>query len=421
MTENLVVRRAEGLVEQAVADTRVILLNGARQAGKSTLARQVARRHDASWRSFDNPQTRSAATFDPIDFVRADQMIVIDEVQRVPDILLPIKLQVDENPRPGSFLLTGSARVMGLKHVTDTLPGRVETIELWPFSQGEIDGAPDDFVDSVLTDPLALRPTSELTKHDYVERVCRGGFPDAVFRPEGRRSVFLRNYVADLVNREATQVAEIQRTPQMRTLIQLLAAQVGGLLVPANLAQTTGLSKTTVSKYLAVLHEVFLIKIIPAWSRGATARAVKTPKLAFVDSGLAAQVAGHDSRSLLRADALLGGLLENFVAMELARQTSWSTTDAEVFHYRTKDGVEVDIVLQDRRGAVVGIEVKASSTVVSADFSGLRHLATRLGSDFLAGIVLYTGPETLSFGPNLRAMPVSALWQTQTARREHSP
>ncbi len=414
MIESLVARRAERLVEQAVADTRVVLINGARQAGKSTLARQVARRHDGLWRSFDNPQVRSAATFDPIDFVQADQMIAIDEVQRVPDILLPIKLRVDENPRPGSFLLTGSARVMGMRQVADTLPGRVETIELWPFSQGEIDGAPDDFVDRALTDPLALRPTSDLTKSDYVERICRGGFPDAVFRSERRRSVFLRNYVADLVNREVTQVAEVQRAPELRMLIQLLAGQVGGLLVPANLAQATGLSKTTVSKYLAILHEVFLIKIVPAWSRMAATRAVKTPKLAFVDSGLAAQVAGRDGRSLLRADALLGGLLENFVAMELARQTSWSAVDAELFHYRTKDGVEVDIVLQDRRGAIVGIEVKASSTVVGSDFSGLRHLAARLGSDFLAGIVLYTGAETVSFGPNLRAMPVSAIWQTQT-------
>ncbi|MCL2849023.1 MAG: ATP-binding protein [Micrococcales bacterium] len=416
MTESLVARRAESLVEEAVADTRVIVLNGARQAGKSTLARQVARRHGGLWHSFDNPRTRSAAASDPIDFVRAEQMIVIDEVQRLPDILLPIKLQVDEHPRPGSFLLTGSARVMGMKNVADTLPGRVETIELWPFSQGEIDGSADDFVDHVLTDPLSLRPASALTKHDYVERICRGGFPDAVSRTERRRSVFLRNYVADLVNREVKQVSEVQRGPEMRTLIQLLAGQVGGLLVPANLAQTTGLSKTTVSKYLAVLHEVFLIKIIPAWSRGATGRAVKAPKFAFVDSGVAAQLSGHDSRSLVRADTLFGGLLESFVAMELARQTSWSQVDAELFHYRTRDGVEVDIVLQDRRGNIVGVEVKASSTAVSSDFSGLRHLAARLGSDFLAGIVLYTGPETLSFGPNLRAMPISAVWDSQVAQ-----
>ena len=190
-----------------------------------------------------------------------------------------------------------------------------------------------------------------------------------------------------------------------------MAAQPGGLLVPANLARATGLSKSTASKYLAVLHEVFLIKLLPGWSRGAT-RAVRTPKLAFVDSGVAAQISGHDSRSLLRADAPLGGLLESFVAMTLARQTSWSEVDVELFHYRTKDNVEVDILLQDQRGNVVGIEVKASSTVRGHDFTGLRHLSTRLGSDFLAGIVLYTGPGTLSFGDKFRAMPISAVWQT---------
>ncbi|MCL2781353.1 MAG: ATP-binding protein [Actinomycetia bacterium] len=408
----LLPRHAEQLVEDAAADTRVVLLNGARQAGKSTLARQVARRHGAVWQSFDNPRTLSAARFDPLDVVRSDHMIVIDEVQRFPDILLPIKLRVDEAPRPGSFLLTGSAHVMGLRSVPDTLPGRVETIELWPFSQGEIDRAPDRFIDAAFTDPQGLRCSSDLAKPDYARRLARGGLPEAVRRSGRRRSTFLRNYVADLINREITQIAEIQRGPEFRAIIALLAAQTGGLLVPANLATATGLSKTTVSKYLAVMHEVFLTKLIPAWTHGRSSRTTKTPKSAFVDSGIAARILGYDAQSLLRPDAPFGPLLEGFVTMELARQATWSATEVQLFHYCTKDKQEVDLVIEDMRGQVIAIEVKASSTVRGEDFKGLRHLAERLGDDFLLGAVLYTGPDTLSFGDRFRAMPVSAIWQS---------
>lgn len=407
----MIQRRAEALITDAVTDTRVVLINGARQSGKSTLARQFARQHDALWKSFDNAGTVDAARLDPTDFVRHEQMIVIDEVQRYPDILLSIKERVDEVPRPGSFLLTGSAHVMGLRSVPDALPGRVETIELWPLSQGEIDGAPDGFIDAVFADPLGLQISSDLVKADYAERIARGGFPEAVIRDERRRASFLRNYVADLVNREVTQVTEIQRGSEFRMIIRLLAAQSGGLLVPANLAAATGLANTTVSKYLAVMHEVFLTKIIPAWSRGAAARTLKTPKLNFVDSGVATQLVGHDGQSLLRQDAPLGALLESFVTMELARQATWSRVPVELFHYRTKGKQEVDIVLQNARGQIVGIEVKASSTVRGDDFNGLRHLAGQVGDDFLAGVVLHTGPSTVSFGEGLRAMPVAAVWQ----------
>jgi predicted AAA+ superfamily ATPase len=398
-------------VEDATMDTRVILLNGARQSGKSTLARQVARHHDAIWTSFDNPQTLSAARSDPLDFVRSERMTVIDEVQRYPEILLPIKLQVDEDPRPGAFLLTGSAHVMGLRSVPDTLPGRVETIELWPLSQGEMDSAPDGFVDAVFQDMSALAVTSTLTKADYAERIARGGFPESVARTGRRREVFLRNYVADLVNREVTQVAEVEHGPAFHQLIRLAATRSGELLVPANLAQTTGLSKTTVSRYLAIMHEVFLVKILPAWASGSVGRAIKTPKLAFVDSGVATHLLGHNAHSLLRPGAPFGPLLEGFAAMELARQATWSLTHVNLFHYRSKDKQEVDLVLLNSLGQIVGLEIKASTTARGEDFNGLKHLAARTGSDFLGGILLYAGTTTMSFGDRFKAMPLSSIWQ----------
>jgi predicted AAA+ superfamily ATPase len=337
---------------------------------------------------------------------------LIDEIQRAPELLLAIKEQVDTDPRPGRYLLTGSARVLGLRGLADTLPGRTETIELWPFSQGEIDGTADRFVDAVFEQGEALTHESATSRQEYAERVVRGGFPEAVARVNPRRRErFFDSYLADLVARDVSQLSEIERTAEMRALIRLLAARSGQLLVANAVGSDARLPASTVHRYLGLLEEVFLIKRIPAWSRSISARAVGTPKLAFVDSGIAANLLGADVRTLLRPGGPFGPLLEGFVLMELARQITWSQQRAELFHYRTKDKVEVDAVLENRQGHVIGIEIKASSTVAAGDFRGLRHLAERIGSDFIAGIVFYTGGQALSFGPRLRAVPVSALWQ----------
>ncbi|MFT3852608.1 MAG: ATP-binding protein [Ilumatobacteraceae bacterium] len=404
-------RHAHRAVVAGLADTRVVLVDGARQCGKSTLVGQIGAEHDAAWRNLDRAATRQAAEFDPSSFVRDEQMLVIDEIQRVPELLLAIKEVVDGDARPGRFLLTGSARVLGLRGVADVLPGRMETIELWPLSQGEIDGRPDGFVDAAFELGPALRHRSDEQRGGYVDRVVRGGFPEAVAREGRRREAFFDNYVADIVNRDVVQLSEIERGPQMRALVRMLAARSGQLLVPGALGNELGLPQTTVSRYLGLLDEVFLVKRIPAWSRNLTSRVVSTAKVAMVDSGIAANLVGHDAASLRRYDSPLGGLLEGFVVMEIARQLTWSRTRAELFHYRTKDKVEVDAVLEDRRGRVVAIDVKASATVRPEDFRGINHLATRLGDDLVAGIVLYAGPETLAFGPKNRAVPISALWE----------
>ena len=411
-TGPVVPRHASAAVAEALADTRIVLLNGARQSGKSTLVRIVASGPAAEWRSLDNALTRQAALADPTGFVDFRDLMVIDEIQRVPELLLAMKEQVDADPRPGRYLLTGSARVLGLRTLPDTLVGRIETIELWPFSQGEIDAAPDRFIDAVFTYGEALTHTSAVPRAEYAERIVRGGFPEAVARVnDRRRQRFFDSYLGDLITRDVSQLSEIERTGEMMTLIRLLAARSGRLLVGRALSNDTTLSARTIQRYLALLEEVFLIKRIPAWSRNLSKRITSTPKIAFVDSGLAANLLSMDARSLLRPGGEFGPLLEGFVLMELARQLSWANERAELFHYRTKDGVEVDAVLENRRGQVVGIEIKAASTVGPDDFRGLRHLAERLGDDLLAGIVLHTGTQTLPFGPRLRAMPVSALWE----------
>ncbi|GIH68986.1 hypothetical protein Mth01_12390 [Sphaerimonospora thailandensis] len=390
----------------------MVLINGARQSGKSTLVRLLAKDRNAEWRNLDTPVARQAAQADPAGFVSFPNLMVIDEIQRVPELLLAIKEQVDTDPRPGRFLLTGSARVLGLRSLPDALPGRMETIELWPFSQGEIDGTADRFVDVIFAEGADLRHTSAVSRADYAERVVRGGFPEAVARTNPRRRErFLDSYVSDLIARDVSQLSEIERTAEMRALVRSVAARSGQLLVGNALGAAIGLPATTVHRYLGLLEEVFLIKRIPAWSRNLSTRAIGTPKVAFVDSGVAANLLGIDARNLIRPDGQFGPLLEGFVLMELARQLSWSDERVELFHYRTKDKVEVDAVLENRQGRVVGIEIKASSTVRPDDFRGLNHLAARLGDDFVAGVVLYTGTQTLPFGPRLRAVPVSALWE----------
>ena len=248
-------------------------------------------------------------------------LMVIDEIQRVPDLLLAIKEQVDADPRPGRYLLSGSARVLALRGLPDTLPGRIETIELWPFSQGEIDGTADRFVDAIFDEGGGLGHGSAVTRQEYAERVVRGGFPEALARTSPRRRErFFDSYLADLVAREVSQLSEIERTAEMRALIRLLAARSGQLLVATAVGSDAGLTASTVYRYLSLLEEVFLVKRIPAWSRNVSTRAVGTPKLAFTDSGIAANLLGADARSFLRPGGRFGPLLEGFVQGLLDRR-----------------------------------------------------------------------------------------------------
>jgi uncharacterized protein len=412
----IIPRHAVAPVEEALSDTRVVLINGARQCGKSTLVAQVGAEHGAEWRSMDNALTRQAAKEQPADFVLSDDLLIIDEIQRDPELLLSIKETVDADPRPGRFLLTGSARILGLRSLPDTLVGRMETIELWPLSQGEIDGTPDGFVDAIFHHGPRFKHQSDEDRKGYVERVARGGFPASLVREGKRRAQFLRSYVSDLINRDVVQLEAIEQPEQMRALARLLADRSGQLLVPNNIAADLEVSRETVRKYLALLEEVFLVKRIPAWTKRISTRAVGTRKVAFVDSGVATSLLGLDAKALGELGGPLGPLLEGFVMMEIARQLTWSEQDVEMFHYRTRDKVEVDIVLENARGEVVAFEIKAGSTVRGDDFRGLRHLEERLGDKFLVGAVLYTGQDTMSFGPKMRVIPIAAIWETSASR-----
>lgn len=403
-------RRAEELIREALEDTRVVVVNGARQVGKSTLAEIALRSAPGGVARFlDDPVTRAAAIEDPVRFVQHDGLLLIDEVQRVPDLWLTIKNSVDRDPRPGRFLLTGSARLLGLRSLPDALPGRSQTIDLWPLSQGEIDRAPDGLVDALFATGAELRADpQDLRRKDYLGRAARGGYPEAIRRPTPRRrQSFFDNYLSDIIARDVKQVADIERAGDMRRLLALLAAQNSGLLNINRLASELSITAPTVRNYVEILETVYLVRRIPAWSANATGRAIATSKVVFVDCGLASSLTAG-----VTADGPVGGLIENFVIGEIARQLTWSRTSARLYHYRDRDQYEVDAVLENNSGHIVGIEVKAAETVRADDFRGLKLLQRRLGSRFLAGIVLYCGTESLSFGDGLTCLPISAVWTT---------
>lgn len=408
----LFARRAKALINEALDDTRVVAINGARQVGKSTLARLVASdRGNPVIQQLDLAVTLRAAREDPDGFVQHDDLMVIDEAQLAPELFRAIKATVDRDPRPGRFLLTGSARILALRDLPDALPGRMEITELWPLSQGEIDGTPDGFVDRVFAGELIRAHNSTLRRRDYYERVVRGGFPEAVFRSQRRRVAFFDGYLTTLIERDVRELSEIESRGDLRKLIALLAGRAGNLLVPHALANQSEIPRTTLRRYLELLSAVFLIKVIPAWTSGATGRAIGTPKLAFVDSGIACHLLKQDAHRLGDPTGAAGPMVENFVLMELARQITWSEERVWLHHYRTKDGVEVDAVMESADGRIVGIEVKSGLNVRREDLAGLRQLRDRLGSRFVAGYVLYAGEQTLPFGDRIRAVPLDALWR----------
>ncbi|MGH7870400.1 MAG: ATP-binding protein, partial [Candidatus Dormibacteraceae bacterium] len=400
-----------GAVREALSDTRVVLITGARQAGKSTLA-AMALPESSLQITLDDEGIRRAAESDPAGFVEHEGVMVIDEIQRVPELLLAIKAVVDRNPRPGQFLLTGSANVLQLPRVADALPGRMEIIELWPLSQGELVGRRETFVDQALSGWRPYSVSGEISKLAYLERAAIGGFPEVVGRQtESRREAWFQGYLATVVQRNVRDIVEIERGDDFRRLIQLAAGRSGKLLKMEELARDAQLPPTTARRYMTLFQSSYLSVQLPAWSNSLTTRAIHTSKFFISDSGLLAYLLGSSPTALALPTGDAGSLLESFVVMELRRQLGWTNTRATLHHFRTRDGVEVDAVLEAADGRIAGIEVKAGATVRRRDFTGLQRLAEVTGDRFQAGLVLYTGRQTLSFGKRLWWTPISALWE----------
>jgi predicted AAA+ superfamily ATPase len=406
----------------ALADTPVVLLIGARQTGKSTLVQEIAATvHPARYLTFDDAGVLAAAQADPAGFLAGvDDAIVLDEVQRAPELFLALKAAVDRDRRPGRFLLTGSANVLLLPHLAETLVGRMEVLTLWPFSQGEIEGVAEDFVDAVFANTLPRLTTVREEWSELLDRMLCGGYPEVLERPtEERRSAWFGSYITTLLQRDVRDLSHIEGLTAVPRLLALIAARTTALLNFSEVSRSIAMPYSTLKRYLALLETTFLLQPLPAWSSNLGKRLVKAPKVILSDTGLSASLLALNKDRLIADRVLAGPLLENFVAMELRKQAAWSQTRPQLFHYRTQTGQEVDIVLEDAAGRLVGIEVKASATVSAHDFKGLHALAEMVGQRFQRGVVLYTGVELLPFGQRFHALPVQALWRlgNQTEQR----
>lgn len=406
-------------VEAALADTPVVLLNGPRQSGKSTLARHFAETLlVARYLTLDDAATLAAATNDPDAFIDAlDGPTVIDEVQHAPGLFRAIKHSVDRDRTPGRFLLTGSANVLLVPRISESLAGRMEIVTLHPFSAGEIAQDREGFVDALFEEAPVALPKYE-PRATWLARILAGGYPEVIRRsdPERRRAWF-GSYLTTVLQKDVRDMANIEGLTQLPRLLALFATQSASLLNVASLARETGFSQPTLKKYLTLLEATYLLQPLAPWSGNLGKRLIKTPKAFLNDSGLLAYLLGLDSADA--DDALgthLGPLLETFVVQEIRKQASWSRLRPEVYFYRTAAGREVDIVLEDRRRRIVGIEVKAGAALAGSDRKGLEDLREAAGKRFVGGTILYGGRESLALGDRLRAVPIAALWQPRGAQ-----
>jgi hypothetical protein len=409
----LVPRWAEASLRAAIADTPVVAVNGARQVGKSTLVSTTRYPGSVDVVTLDDEPARQAAREDPRAFVqRPVDTLVIDEAQLEPALFRAVKAEVDRDRRPGRFVLTGSSRLLSAPDMADSLVGRVEVIDLWPLSQGEIEEVPPTVLDVLFGDPRSLLRTGDVDRADVIRRICTGGFPEVQQRMPDRRATWFDSYVRTTVDRVVRRVSDIDRAAEMPRLLRLCAARTAGELNVADVANAMDLPSRTVNGYVAHLTTAFLVHLLPPWSTNVTARVVKRPKLVLVDSGLAAHLVGAAPEALaVPGSPLLGRLVETFAAGEVLRIASATGSRIDVRHFRDRDGAEVDLVLEHPDGRVVGLEVKATSTPRSGDFRGLRLLAERLGDRFTFGALLSMAPEATPFGDRLAALPLDVLWR----------
>ena len=407
-------RLVRPLLEEALTDTPVVLVHGPRQCGKTTLARSVGDAAGYAYRTFDDEAVREAAGADPVGFVAAlPDRVVLDEVQRVPELFTTLKAAVDRDRRPGRFLLTGSANVLLLPRLADSLAGRMEVLRLHPFSQHELERAPaPTFVDRLFQGDLGTvaAPGGRLAE-GLAERIAAGGYPAALARASGRRrAAWYRAYVETLVQRDVRDLARIRSLDALPRLLAVVASQTAHLLNVADLAGPFQLTRPTIRDYVTLLEQVFLVEELPPWHSNRLSRLVKTAKLHAGDTGLACALLGLDAESLWADRARYGQLLETFVFGELRRQASGSAAPLAFHHLRDRDGTEVDLVLEQSGRRLAGVEVKASATVRAKDFRGLKKLQEAVGDRFVAGVVLYDGEGVLPFGEGLWAVPFGALW-----------
>jgi predicted AAA+ superfamily ATPase len=413
-------RHAMTPLRNGLSDFRVVVVNGPRQSGKTVLLGQLHEQIGGTSVTFDDPEMLEAAKSDPVGFVGGFvKPLLIDEVQRAGDpLLLAIKAHVDRDPTPGQFVLTGSTRFLTVPTLSESLAGRALIIDLWPFSQGEIARSKDSFVDAVFENPRGL-----LTQTPYrggraacFRRVCLGGFPEVIKKRSAQaRTAWFGAYVRTVTQRDIKEISRIRQAAELPRLLRLLAGISAQELNVARLAARVGLDDQTLHNYLPLLETVYLVHRIPGWSRNLTSKVKRRPKIYLADTGLASHLLRVNPDALAHPTSPASGpLLETFVLNELVKQRTWSERDVDLYHFKDRDGAEVDLIIEAFDGRVVALEVKAAQSVAKGDFRWLELLREKLGSQFAYGAVLYTGSRAIPFGDRLSALPIPALWESET-------
>jgi hypothetical protein len=397
-------------IAEAMLDTPVVLLAGPRQAGKTTLVRHIAQQQGLRYLTLDDSLTLLSAREDPVGMVRSLVRAVIDEIQRAPQLLLAIKKSVDEDRRPGRFLLTGSANLMALPTVADSLAGRMETLSLLPLSQSEIALRQANWIDQAFAGRI-LQASMPAVGEALVERVLRGGYPEAVARPAGRRrTTWARQYIDALIERDVRDIAHIDKLDQLPRFLRALAHTAGQMCNYTQLGAQVGLDGKTAARYCGVFEQMYLLQRIDVWARNRLSRVVKTAKLQFLDAGLLSSLLDLTAQEVAQDRTRFGNVLETFVFGELLKHSTTAHDDYRLMYYRDADKFEVDVIIENAAGQLVGVEVKAAATVKASDLRGLKKWAALAGPQFRLGVVLYDGTETLPLGGGLWAAPLSSLW-----------
>ena len=403
-------RAIQSKLDEAFADTPAVLVSGPRQAGKTTLVRQIAQDQGLRYLTLDDPMVQLAARQDPVAWIRELDRAVIDEVQRAPDLLLAIKKSIDEDRRAGRFLLTGSANLMTLPTVADSLAGRMETLTLLPLSQSEIAGSHGNWIDQAFQGVL-LSTEQPVIGAQLVRTVLRGGYPEAIARDsDRRRNAWAQQYIDALIQRDVRDIATIDKLDELPRLLNAIAQTAGSVSNYSGLGAAVNLDSKTTAKYVGIFEQMYLLNRVDAWARNRLKRLVKSPKMQFVDSGLLATLIELGADEVSRDRTRFGNVLETFVYGELVKHAAVSDRRYRIMHYRDADQNEVDFVLEDVAGRMVAIEVKASATLTAKDLKGLKKLSQLAGDDFVMGVVLHDGSEIVPLGDKLWAAPVSSLW-----------
>ncbi|HYK87760.1 MAG TPA: ATP-binding protein [Acidobacteriota bacterium] len=405
-------RNIEPLVTAALTDTPVVLINGARQTGKTTLVRMLATGvGKAAYFTLDDSAVLAGAVANPRGFLsNLEGTVIIDEVQKAPALFPAIKMAVDEDRRPGRFILTGSANVLMLPRLSESLAGRVEILTLRPFSQGEMEGRRETFVERLFSEKgfPVIQKTSAGTS--LAQRIHRGGYPEAIRRSGTRRRAWFASYLSTILQRDIRDLSNIASVVETPRLLALLAGRSSALLNISELSRSAGIPHTSLQRYLALFEAAFLMQRIPAWTANLSKRLVKAPKALLGDTGFMAHLLNASEGAVLKDANLSGRFLETFVGCELLKQAEWEESKPRLMHYRTAAGMKVDFVLEEGGLRVAGVEVKSSHAVSARDFGGLRSLAEDAGKQFAGGVVLYGGEKVVPFGPHLWAVPISELW-----------